>query len=167
MNEEKIIKVAGEIRLMAVTQRQMAQALKLSATRINELCDEKIIVRDEFSRNGQVLLFDSLKNYFLSKKSTDEGVNYWQEKARHEKAKRELAELKLQKERGEVYDAAEYEATLLEALTEFKTKLTGLGHKLAKRLEGKTSEAICDIIDAEVDVALKELSNPTPKGGSL
>lgn len=159
MDADKIVKVAGEIRLMAVTQKQMAAALKLSATRVNELCDEKIIVRDEFSRNGQVLLFESLKNYFLSKKATDDGVNYWTEKARHEKAKRELAELKLQKERGEVYDAAEYEATLLEALTDFKTKLTGLGHKLARQLEGKSANEICDIIDGEIDIALKELSN--------
>ncbi|MBQ3442353.1 MAG: hypothetical protein IJG33_03805, partial [Selenomonadaceae bacterium] len=117
-----------------------------------------VIVRDELSRSGQVLLFESLRNYFLSKKPNDDGVNYWTEKARHEKAKRELAELKLQKERAEVYDAAEYEAALLEALTDFKTKLTGLGHKLAKRLEGKNSAAICDIIDAEIDLALKELS---------
>ena len=159
MDVDKIVKVAGEIRLMAVTQKQMAQALKLSATRINELCDEKIIVRDEFARNGQVMLFESLKNYFLSKKSTDDGVNFWLEKARHEKAKRELAELKLQKERGEVYDATEYEATLLEALTAFKMKLTGLGHKLAKQLEGKTATEICDAIDAEIDLALEELSD--------
>lgn len=158
MKIEKPFQVAGEIRSMAVTQKQMARALNLSPTRINELCDEKVIVRDELSRSGQVLLFESLRNYFLSKKPNDDGVNYWTEKARHEKAKRELAELKLQKERAEVYDAAEYEAALLEALTDFKTKLTGLGHKLAKRLEGKNSAAICDIIDAEIDLALKELS---------
>lgn len=158
MDADKIVKVAGEIRSMAVTQKQMAQALKLSATRINELCDEKIIVRDEFARNGQVMLFESLKNYFLSKKATDDGINYWLEKARHEKAKREMAELKLQKERGEVYDAAEYENMLLEMFADFKTKLTGLGHKLAKQLEGKTAAAICDVIDAEIDLALKELS---------
>ena len=158
MEVDKIVKVAGEIRLMAVTQKQMAGALNLSATRINELCDEKIIVRDEFARNGQVMLFDSLRNYFQSKKSTDEGVNYWTEKARHEKAKRELAELKLQKERGEVYDVAEYENALLESLAAFKTTLTGLGHKLARQLEGKTAAEICDAIDAEIDIALKELS---------
>ena len=159
MDADKIVKVAGEIRLMAVTQKQMAQALKLSPARINELCDEKVIVRDEFSRTGQVLLFESLKNYFLSKKSTDDGVNYWTEKGRHEKAKRELAELKLQKERGEVYDAAEYENALLEELTTFKTTLTGLGHKLARQLEGKPANEICDIIDNEIDEALKELSH--------
>ena len=158
MDADKIIKVAGEIRLMAVTQRQMAQALKLSATRINELCDEKIIVRDETARNGQVMLFDSLKNYFLSKKSTDEGVNYWQEKARHEKAKRELAELKLQKERSEVYDAAEVENTLCECIVVLREQLCVIGHKLAKQLEGKSASQICDIIDSEIDLALRELS---------
>lgn len=53
-------KVRGEIRLMAVTQKQLSEALKLSPARINELCDEKILVRDESARNGQVMLFDSL-----------------------------------------------------------------------------------------------------------
>lgn len=144
---------------MAVTQKQLAQVLKLSPTRANELTQEQIFVRDETARNGQVMLFESLKNYFLSKKPTDEGVNYWQEKARHEKAKRELAELKLSKERGESYDALEVETAWLELITDFKQKLIGLGHKVAPRLEGLSSGAICAIIDAELELALKELSS--------
>lgn len=157
--EEQPFKVTGEIRLMAVTQKQLAQALHLSPTRANELTQEKIFVRDEMSRSGQVMLFESLKNYFLSKKSTDEGVNYWLEKARHEKAKRELAELKLSKERGESYDAGEVEAAWLELIADFKQKLLGLGHKISSRLEGLSSGAMCAIIDAEIELALKELTD--------
>lgn len=158
MDIEKGIQVVGEIRLMTVTQRQMASALKLSPTRINELCNENIIVRDETSKTGQVMLFESLQNYFLSRKTTDEGVNFWLEKARHEKAKRELAELKLQKERGQVYDAAEVESFLTEAILVTRNKLSGLGRKLAVQLDGLKAAQISSIIDAEVDDVLKELS---------
>lgn len=159
IDNEMTQKVRGEIRLMAVTQKQLSEALKLSPARINELCDEKILVRDESARNGQVMLFDSLRNYFLSKKTTDDGVNFWLEKAKHERAKRELAELKLSKERGESYDAAEVEGTLLELFTDFRNKLIGLGHKLSPQLEGLPAAQMCAIIDAEVELALKELSD--------
>ena len=151
-------KVSGEIKLMTVSQRQMAAALGLSTTRVNELLNEKVLVRDESRVDGRLMLYDSLQNYFLSRKTTGDGVNFWNERALHEKVKRELSELKLEQERGEVYKASEVEAVLTEMLIDFRNKLSGLGHKLAAQLEGKTATAICDIIDSEIELNLKELS---------
>ena len=151
-------KVTGEIKLMTVSQRQMSAALGLSTTRINELLNEKVLVRDESRVDGRLMLFESLQNYFLSRKTTSDGVNFWNERALHEKVKRELSELKLEQERGEVYKASEVEAVLTEMLIDFRNKLSGLGHKLAAQLEGKTATAICDIIDSEIELNLKELS---------
>lgn len=130
----------------------------LTAPRVNQLIDENIIVRDETSTSGRVLLFESLENWFLSKKATGDGVNFWKERSLHEKAKRELAELKLGERRGELYEAETVERVLIELLTDFKTKLLGLGHKLAPRLEGMTAAQITAIIDAEVNNCLEELS---------
>ena len=113
------------------------------------------------------MLFDSLKNYFLSKKTTDDGVNYWLEKARHEKAKRELAELKLSKELGESYDASAVEAELAEIFIEFKQKLLGLGHKIVGQLEGLSAGEMCAIIDGEIELALKELTDGYDGAGTV
>lgn len=152
------MKIDGEIQQMAVTQRQMARALNLGTTRINQLIDEGIIVRDETARNGQVMLFDSLQNYFLSKNTTGDGVNFWKERSLHEKAKRELAELKLSKSRGEVYDAATVEGVLSELLTNFRNKLLGLPAKYARQLEGKSRAEIYSELTAAIEEELTELS---------
>lgn len=148
----------GEIKLCSVTQRGLAKALGVSAARVNQLIDEAIIIRDESSKAGRVLLFESLENWFLSKKASGDGVNFWKERSLHEKAKRELAELKLSERRGELYEAATVESALIELLTDFRTKLLGLGHKLSPRLEGLTAAQMADALDGEIEIILKELS---------
>ena len=134
----------------------MAKVLGLTAARVNQLIDEGIIVRDESSRAGRIFLFDSLQNYFLSKKATGDGVNYWKEKALHEKISRQRDELKLSKEQGAVYDAAEVESFIAEIIAQASIRLLGLGHKVAPRFE--ESAKICAAIDDEVTEILKELA---------
>lgn len=152
------MKVAGDLKLLSCSQRQFAAAVGLSPTRVNELLNEKVLVRDESRVDGRLMLFESLQNYFLSKKTTGDGVNFWNERALHEKVKREISELKLAQERGELYAAADVESFLTEMLIDFRNKLTGLGHKLAAQLEGKKASQICAAIDLEVEATLKELS---------
>lgn len=147
---------AEEYLSMAVPQTFLAKILGLTQGRISQLLDEGILIRDEES--GQPRLHESIKNYYLSKNATGAGVNFWTEKALHEKAKREMAELKLQERKGELYIAEEVEQVLAEFFTDFRNKLLGMGHKLAKRLEGKTAAQICDIIDEEITECLEELS---------
>lgn len=157
-------KVNGDLKLISCSQRQMAALLGLSTTRINELVKEKVLVLDESRVDGRLMLCMSLMNYALSRKTTSEGVNFWTEKALHEKAKRELSELKLAQERGEVYKGAEVEAFLTEMLIDFRNKLSVLGHKLAAQLELTTAAVICTAIDAEIEQTLKELADEIGKG---
>lgn len=152
------MKVEGEIQSATVTQRQLSRALKLSTTRINQLIDEGIVVRDENSRSGQVMLFESLQNYFLSKNATGDNVNFWKERGLHEKAKRELAEVKLSKTRGELYDSSVVESVLVEVLTNFRNKLLGLPSKYAAQLEGKSRAEIYSMLTAAIEEELAELS---------
>lgn len=147
---------------MAVTQRQMSKALGLGTTRINQLIDEGILIRDETARNGQVMLLESLKNYFLSKNAAldgDANVNFWKERGLHEKAKRELAELKLAKNRGELYEAEVVERVLSELLTNFRSKMTGLPSKLAPQLAGKDRSEIYKIMTVAIEELLTELAD--------
>ena len=151
-------RVRGDIIEMTVSQTQLAAVLGISQPRVNQLIDEGIVIRDEQSKTGEVLLYESLQNYFLSKKATGAGVNFWKEKALHEKAKRELAELKVASRRGELYEAATVEAVLVELLTTFRNKLTGLPAKYSSRLTGKSRGEIYDLLTAAVEEELTELS---------
>ncbi len=153
-----ILRVSGVIRELTCSQSQLAKALGISQPRVNQLIDEGIVIRDELATNGQVMLLESLQNYFLSKNTTGEGVSFWKERSLHEKAKRELAELKLTKSRGEVYDAATVEGVLSELLANFRNKLTGLPSKYAPQLEGKTRDKINEMLTEAIDEELRELS---------
>ena len=156
-------KIDDEIQLIAVTQKQMARALGLGTTRINQLIDEGIIVRDETSRSGQVMLFESLRNFFLSKNANlgdgENSANFWKERGLHEKAKRELAEVKLAKTRGQLYEATTVESVLSELLTNFRSKLLGLPAKFATQLEGKNRAEIYAALTSAVEENLAELAS--------
>lgn len=151
------MKIQGEVKEATATQSQLGRALGVSKQRIGQLIDEGIVIRDEFSPNGQVMLFESLQNYFLSKNVSGDSVNFWKERGLHEKAKRELAELKLAKSRGEVYDATTVESVLVELLTNFRSKLTGLPAKYSTQLEGKTRGEIYDMLTTAIEEELTEL----------
>lgn len=158
-NETK--NIDGEIQSMTCMQTQLARALNLSKQRINQLIDEGIVVRDETSFTGQVMFFESLQNFFLSrsvKLGGEISVNFWKERGLHEKAKRELAEIKLAQARGELYDATTVESVLSELLANFRSKLLGLPAKLATQLEGKSRDEINSMLTAEIEENISELT---------
>lgn len=159
-------KFDGEITSAAVTQTSLGRALGLSQQRINQLIDEGIIVRDETSRSGQVMLFESLRNFFLSKNANlgdgENSVNFWRERGLHEKAKRELAEVKLAKTRGELYEASTVETAFITMLSILRTHLLGLPSKMAPQLEGKSRVDIYNILAAEIEERLTEMSVYNP-----
>lgn len=159
------MKIREDIRKLTSSQTNLARALGLTQPRINQLIEEKVVIRDEQDPSGGVMIFDSVRNYYCSKKASDEGVDFWKEKAIHEKVKREINELKLEKERGEVYDAKEIEAAFIEMLATLRTHLTALPSKLAAQLEGKSREEIFDIINEEVESRLAELSDRSDYNG--
>lgn len=152
------MKLVGNISDVVCTQSQLAKALSLSQARVNQLIDEGVVIRDESSKNGAVMMLDSLRNYYLSKNATGDNVNFWKEKGLHEKAKRELAEVKLSKTRGELYEATTVEAVMSELLTNFRSKLLGLPAKFAAQLEGKARADIYKTLTTAVEESLSDLA---------
>lgn len=152
------MEIAGELSEATTTQAKLARYLELSKARITQLVDEKVVVRDESDVKGKVLAFDSVRNYYLSQQSADSGVNFWKEKGLHERAKRELAELKLQERRGELYEASTVEMVMLEHLTNFRTKLLGLPSKIAASLPADIRGEVYDNLTREIENCLDELS---------
>ncbi|MBQ8698344.1 MAG: hypothetical protein IJ521_05040 [Schwartzia sp.] len=161
------MKVNGKIREMTVTQRQFADAVGVSPTRINHLVTDGIVVKDENSTSGAVLLFESLKRYWGGRKYDDasvkEELNLTKEKAKHEKTKREIAELRLAKMEKQVYDAKTVELVMTEMLSNLRTQLLGLPSKLAPQMEGMKKERIYEAMTREIEEKLSELSEYKPE----
>lgn len=154
------MRITGDFKDWTVTQSLLAKILGVSVPRINQLIDEEIVMRDEQSINGAVLLIPSIRNYYMSKKSSSGGddVAFWKEKGLHERAKRKTSELKLRKMEGELYEAETVEAVFFELLTTLKTHLLAMPAKFATILEGKTREEINEILTHEIENKLTELS---------
>lgn len=153
------MEIVGELNQATTTQAKLARYLELSKPRINQLIDEKVVVRDETDPKGKVLAFDSVRNYYLSQKSDSDGsVNFWKEKGLHERAKRQLAELKLQMQRGELYEASVVESVMIEHLTNFRTKLLGLPAKIAASLPADIRGEVYDRMTREIENCLDELT---------
>ena len=152
-------KIKSNLNEITCSQKALAEALGLSAMRVNQLIDEDIVVVDESDKNHGVFVFDSLKNYFLSKNVAGSGVDFWKERGLHERAKRQLAELKVKQTEGELYLASEVEQTFLELVMMFRNNLLGLPSKFAPILEGKSREEISTLLTQEIEERLKELSN--------
>lgn len=152
------MKLFGNHKEWSVTQTLLAEILGVTQARINQMIDEQIVVRDESAKGGGVLLIDSARNYWLSKNASGSGVDFWKEKGMHERAKRQLTELKVREREGELYEAEVVEAVMSEQLTNFRTKLTSIPAKFATRLEGKSRGEIYDALTAEIEDCLEELA---------
>lgn len=159
--------VSGNVKEISVKQRALAQALGVSAQRVNQLVKDGVMVKDQNNHAGAVLLFDSLKNYFQGSTPKGNGdgddVDYWEEKAKHERARRQIAELKIAKMENRVYDAKTVELVITEQLSNLRTQLLGLPSKLAPQLESMDKEHIYEVMTQEIEEKLAELSEYTPE----
>ena len=59
------MKVKGDIKKITVTQRQIAAAIGITPARVNQLIKDDVIVRDEDNPGGAVLLYESVKRFWL------------------------------------------------------------------------------------------------------
>lgn len=138
---------------------------------IRDLADKGIIKRDS---HGKYLFWNSTKSYILALKAVNAGkssaktdddaasLDLDEEKAQHERLKRQITEIKLQLIKGQVHKSEDVEAVMTDMFARFKSKVTALPSKLAKRLEGKTRTEIQRILKNDIDNALAELANYNP-----
>lgn len=156
------MKISKGILSLTTTQTAMAQALGISQQRVSKMLQEGTMVAD---KQGALLVVASLKNYYNKKavESAEDGdVNLQTERALHEKAKREIAELRLAKMQGNVYDAKTVELVMTEMLSNLRTQLLGLPSKLAPLLEKASKEKIYETMTKELEERLQELSEYKP-----
>lgn len=138
---------------------------------IRVLADKGIVKRDS---HGKYLFWNSTKNYITALKvvnagkgsaateDTETGLDLDEEKAQHERLKRQITEIKLQLIKGQVHKAEDVEAVMTDMFARFKSKVTALPSKLAKKLEGKSRTEIQKILKTDIDNALVELADYSP-----
>ena len=151
------MKLTGNYKSWEVTQDTLGKILNVTQARISQLAAENVVKR---SGNSLVKLAESIQGFIEYKGGVPD---YKKEKALNEKAKRQLNQLKLMMQRGEIYDAAEIEKEVIDAVINFRTQFQGLGNKLALQLTNKPPEEIATIINAEVEENLIELSERLKK----
>lgn len=135
---------------------------------IRDLAERGIIKRDS---HGRYLFWDSARSYITALKVANAGRNTQnvddkgknidldEEKAQHEHIKRQITEIKLQLIKGQVHKAEDVEAVMTDMFTKFRSKMTALPTKMARKLEGKSKIEIQKILKTEIDNALVELAS--------
>jgi phage terminase Nu1 subunit (DNA packaging protein) len=151
---------------MNLATNQLAELLGLSARRIQQLAEEGVIIK---AGRGRYKAAESIQNYirFLQEKerSANEGeADYFKERALHEKAKREMAEIELAVIKGEIHRSEDVKVVMNDMIAAFRSKVLALPTKLAPQLAGKTEIPIVkELLNREIREALTELAEYDPQ----
>ncbi len=153
---------------LIVNTDTMATLLGFTRRRINQLEQEGLLERQApgrwpLMRNVQRYI-DYLRTGVKDRDGDEEAqAMYWEQKALHEKAKRETAEIKLAKLKGQMHDAADIEHVMTNMLVTFRTRILAIPDKISPKLLGvKNLAEISDVINTELLEALTELSEYDP-----
>lgn len=160
------MKVTCDPRQITVSQTNLAKTLGITTARVSQLIKEGVVFRDDDDKSGAVMLVKSVQAYTQYKGGSDAGdddTDYMAEKAKHERVKRELSELKLAKEEANAYDAKTVELVMVEMVSNLRTQLLGLPSKLAPIVEHMDKEEIYKRLTEEIETKLLELSDYSPE----
>lgn len=163
------MKISRDLKLLTTTQTELARAMGVTQPYVSQLIKNGIVVSDESDKNGGVLVFQSLKNYYShaapssGASNADDDVDINLERAKREAAERKIAELKLAKMENRVYDARTVELVQTEMLSNLRTQLTGLPSKVAGQLPESVRAEVCETLTHEIEEKLGELSEYEPE----
>lgn len=159
-----------DISAITVNSATLEKILQLSDRRIRQLAEENIIIR---AAKGRYKLMESISNYILTLKVSIEAgnsqipdgeINLEEEKAMHERVKRQISELKLLTMQGELHKSEDVERVMTDMLVSIKTKLLSMPAKLAPILVSRSDiDFVKRTINSEVLEILNELKDYNPK----
>ena len=144
-----------------VSARQLAEVLGITERRVNQIANEgKVFTRD---LNGKFNVVQCVESYYREKFiKDDDDSSYDKERALHEKAKRQKAELQLEKMRNRLHWAEDVELIITEMLVRFRNRILGVPTAIAPRLYRKSVAKIAETLKDELHSALNELSEYDP-----
>ena len=159
-----------DISAITVNSATLEKILQLSDRRIRQLAEENIIIR---AAKGRYKLMENISNYILTLKVSMEAgnsqisdgeIDLEEEKAMHERVKRQISELKLLTMQGELHKSEDVERVMTDMLVSIKTKLLSMPAKLAPILVSRSDiDFVKRTINSEVFEILNELKDYNPK----
>lgn len=156
---------------LLVSSKVLEALFGVKSRTIRDMADKGIIKRDS---HGKYLFWNSAKSYITALKVANAGkgsanteddedaIDIDVEKAQHERLKKQITEIKLQLIKGQVHKSGDVEAVMTDMFERFKSKMTAMPSKLARKLEGKSRADIQLVLKREIDNALVELASYNP-----
>lgn len=152
---------------IVVNTDALANLLGYTRQRINQLAKEGVL---EKQAPGRFLLLKNVQKFIdfvrTGQRPSEEdeaNAKYWEEKALHEKAKRETAQIRLAKLKNQMHDAADVELVMTNMLVTFRSRILSIPDKVAPKVLGvKSLSEISESINTELLEALTELSEYDP-----
>ena len=153
----------GRRQIMLVNQTELAECLGVTPRRVRDMLQEGFF---QFKDGRKYNLAPCIKEYIAYKLKPTNGVgeiDLEKEKAEHERAKKEISQLKLRKMKGEVHEAVYVELYWNEMLLNFANKLETIPSKIAVQVVGETDvQRIIKLLDDSIEEALNELARYDP-----
>jgi len=141
-----------------VNARELADMLGCTPQYVYTLVKQGVLVKQG---PAQFPLAENVQKYlkFLNSKRSSKAL-YWSEKALHEKALRQMAEIRLEKLDDELHDAAAVEAIINDMVSFFRKRTMAIADEVAPKIVGMTNPGeICGILTDAVNAALDDMSN--------
>ena len=166
---EELSAKIDDIGSTVVSAKVLSKLFSLTERRIRDLAQEGILVRE--TTKGRYNLERSVQNYILHLKTnknienmkTNKELDLEEEKAIHEKVKREKAEIELKIMKGEVHLSEDVESVLSTMLANFRSKVLAMPSKIAPTIVSQNDvKYIRDRIKVECIEVLEELKDYDP-----
>lgn len=166
---EEVTTKVEDISSTMVSAKVLSKLFSLTERRIRDLAQEGVLVRS--TTKGRYNLERSVQNYILHLKTnknienikTNHELYYEEEKAIHEKVKREKAEIELKIMKGEVHLSEDVESVMSTMLANFRSKILAMPSKIAPTLVSQNDiKYIRDRIKVECIEVLDELKDYDP-----
>lgn len=106
---------------MIFTTKQLSEIIDLTPRRIQQLAEEGVLIK---ASRGKYKAVESLKKYILhiQEKVKENEVDYYREKALHEKAKREKAEMVVAVMKGDLHRSDDVKFVMNDMISAFRRK---------------------------------------------
>ena len=149
-----------------VNAKSLAEVLGITEQYVNKLAKIGVLEkhgRGKFPLESNITKFVEYQKASEGPKTQNWKESYWQEKAKHERALRQIAEIKVGEAQGKLHEASRIEHVMTNMLITFRNKLLGVPYKIANVLVGvETADEALQALRKEMCEALDELKSYDP-----